>query len=146
MSFRFKLKLFAFRRIKLIYDMYNFNICLFKFQSKWLYPNGVKLDQKLVKQMDSISSDPSCDRLFINTLFMIVFSSKYIYKQSKKGLDRKATLNKFRDSNRYELMKNMYDYRVLRNGRGDSKTRMGLFKLVFRSKLNNWWKDHIKNV
>lgn len=110
-----------------------------------MYPNGVKVDQKLAKQMDTISSEPSCDRMFINTHFMVVFSNKYIFKQFKKGLDRKATLNKFRDSNRYELMKNMYDYRVLCNGRGEIRTRLNLFKLVFRSKLNNWWKDHIKN-
>lgn len=104
------------------------------------------MDIKLAKQLDLISGDPSYDRLFINTHFMLVFSRKYILKQfSKRNLDRKSTLNKFRNSNRYELMQNMYEYRVLCNGRDNIKMRLGLFKLVFRSKFNNFWKEIINS-
>lgn len=71
-----------------------------------------------------------------------MFSEKYILKQMKKGLDRKSILNKFRDSNRYEIMKFLYEYRVLSNGRGDIKHRLNMFKLVFRTKFNNWFTTH----
>lgn len=32
-----------------------------------------------------------------------------------------------------------YDYRVLIDGKGDIPARLRTFKLVFRTKLNNWW-------
>lgn len=102
------------------------------------------MDQKLANQLDKIPGDPSHDRMFINTHFMMVFSRKYILKQAKRGMDREATLKKLRDSDRYELMRNMYEYRVLCNGRDNVKMRLSLFKLVFRSKFNNFWKDNVK--
>lgn len=118
--------------------------CLF--QVKLIYPNGAKVDVNLVGQLDSISGDAGFDRLFINTHFAIMFSEKYIRKQVKKGLDRKNILDKFRSSNRYEIMQFLYDYRVLSDGRGDIKYRLKMFKLVFRTKFNNWFCTHGANV
>lgn len=122
------------------------NFSFFLFQTKFIYQNGAKVDVNLVKQLDSISGDAPFDRLFINTHFTIMFSEKYIRKQMKKGLDRKNILVKFRDSNRYEIMKFLYEYRVLVNGRGDIKHRLSMFKLVFRTKFNNWFSTHGANT
>lgn len=33
----------------------------------------------------------------------------------------------------------MYDFRVVSNGGGNISTRLKLFKLAFRTKVNNWW-------
>lgn len=33
----------------------------------------------------------------------------------------------------------LYERRVALNAKGDVKSRIGLFKLGFRTKLNNWW-------
>lgn len=41
----------------------------------------------------------------------------------------------------------LFEFRVRCNGKGDLDTRMSLFKLAFRTKLNNWWtKKAPKNV
>lgn len=106
-----------------------------------MFLNGAKMDKKHYEQLYTFPGDSSHDRLFINTHFMMIFSRKYILKQSKRGLNRKTTLDKFRDSNRYELMHKMYEYRVLSNGRDNIKARLGLFKLVYRSKFNNFWEN-----
>lgn len=70
-----------------------------------MYPNGTKISVKLTKQLQVIASTPSFDRPFINALFLMVFTDKYIRKQLKKGLNREDILTKFRDSDRYETMK-----------------------------------------
>lgn len=74
-------------------------------QSKLMYPNGAKISASASKKLETISGDPNCDRTYVNTQFFVVFSEKYLKKQVKKGLSRKEMLSKFRDSNRYEVMK-----------------------------------------
>lgn len=109
------------------------------FQTKLVYPNGVKVHAKLLKQIETTSSAASFDRFFINTQFMIFFTDKYILKQAKKGLSREVVLLKFRESKRYETMQSIYEYRVVCDGKGGIKERLRLFKNVFRIKFNNWW-------
>lgn len=111
-----------------------------------MYPNGAKADVNAIKQLDSISDDAAFDRPFINTHYAIMFPEKYIRKQVKKGLNRKDILNKFRSSDRYEIMEHLYQYRVLSNGNGDIKHRLSVFKLVFRTKFNNWFCTHGANT
>lgn len=108
-----------------------------------VYPNGLKITAKKMDLLDTIPSDPGNDRLFINTAFFIFFSEKRLRRQVKNGLDRNAVLEKFRDSSKYELMRAIYDYRVLSNDCGDIKTRIRLFTTIFRVKLNNWWRQHV---
>lgn len=96
----------------------------------------------LIKQLDTISGNASFDRLFVNTHFSIMFPEKSLRKQLKKGLGRKDILERFRNSNRGEIMEQMYKYRVLSDGRGDIKHRLSVFKLVFRTKFNNWFATH----
>lgn len=74
-------------------------------QANLIYDNGVKVSAKKMEFLDTISSEPTADRLFINTFFFIVFSEKYLRKQIKKGLNRTEVLNKMRDSNRHKVMK-----------------------------------------
>lgn len=90
---------------------------MLSFQEKWIYPNGAKVAVNAAKHLDSISGDTSFDRLFINTHFAIMFPEKYIRKQMKKGIERKKILENFRNSNRYEIMKFVYDFRVHQNTR-----------------------------
>lgn len=115
------------------------------FQSKMIYSNGVKVYTKHLKHLDNMSSAPIFDRSFINSSFLIFFSDRYILKQKKKGMARKAVLIKFRESNRYNIMRNIYEYRVLCDGHGDVIARVGSFKNTFRVKFNNWWNVHISN-
>lgn len=132
---------FCIHFISNIYTFYNTDL-FYKFQSKMIFPNGVKVMAKHLKHLDTISSSQVFDRSFINYSFMIFFSEKYILKQRKKGLARKEILNKFRESNRYDTMRNMYEYRILCDGHGDIKARFGIFKNTFRIKYNNWWNVH----
>lgn len=130
-----------------------------------IYPNGAKISTKLSKKLETIPGDSSSDRTYMNTQFFVVFSEKYLKKQVKKGLSRKDALSKFRDSNRYEIMKgwlkykkifpvidkflfttDLYEHRVLRNGQGDIEARKRLFKSCFRTKLNNWWNSNAANA
>lgn len=99
----------------------------------------MKASVKQMRQIETISGEAAADRRFINDIFFIIFSEKYIMKQVKKGLSWEELLTKFRASNRHELMKDLYEYRVLRNGEGIVDARLRLFKLVFRTKLYNWW-------
>lgn len=112
----------------------------YDFQDKVVYPNGVKVASKPLKHLKTILSAPTFDKPFINASFVIFFTEKYIKQQKKHGLDRKATLQKFRDSSRYETMRSIYEYRVMCDGHGDVKERLGSFKNTFRVKFNNNWK------
>lgn len=114
----------------------------FLFQDKMIYPNGVKVVAKLLKYLETMSSAPTFDKPFINASYTIFFTDKYLKKQKKNGLDRKATLQKFRDSQRYETMRSIYEYRVMCDGRGNVKERVGLFKNTYRVKFNNTWNCH----
>lgn len=113
-----------------------------EFQDKMVYPNGVKVASKLLKHLQMIPSAHTFDKAFINASFTVFFTDKYIKKQKKNGLDRVAALKKFRDSSRYETMRNIYEYRVLCDGIGNLKERLGLFKNTYRVKFNNNWKSH----
>lgn len=114
-----------------------------EFQDKMVYPNGVKVASKCLKYLETMSSTPTFDKPFINASFMVFFTDKYLKKQKKKGLDRQATLQKFRDSQRYETMRSLYEYRVMCDGRGNVKERVGLFKNTYRVKFNNTWKSYV---
>lgn len=39
-----------------------------------------------------------------------------------------------------------YEYRVFRDGTGNVGARVGLFKLVFRIKFNNWWDKNASKI
>lgn len=109
-----------------------------------VYPNGFKVPAKKMDLLNEIPSDPGNDRLFINTAFFIFFSEKRLRKQVKNGLNRLDVLKKFRDSSKYELMRAIYNYRVLSNGCADANGRIRLFGSIFRIKLNNWWRHMSK--
>ena len=70
-----------------------------------IYESGVKVSAKVMEILDTITSDPSGDRLYINTFFFAMFPEKYIKKQMKKGMNRSSVLKKFRDSKRHQVMK-----------------------------------------
>lgn len=112
-------------------------------QTELIYPNGFKILAKKMDMLNSISSQPDCDKLFINSGFFIFFPEGRIRKQIKNGLNRKEVLKKFRDSSKYTLMSSIYEYRVLCNGSGDTKARILIFTSIFRVKLNNWWKHNV---
>lgn len=104
-----------------------------------IFPNGVKILAKKYQVLNQIPTDPSHDRMFINTQFFVFFKEKYIRKQIKKHLNRKTILDKLRESVKYDLMRSIYEHRVLSDGMGDNKARIGLFRSTFRIKFNNWW-------
>lgn len=95
---------FCFRYLSHFFSIDNLFIIL-SLQADLIYENGVKVDVKKMKILDTIPSSPAGDRLFINSLFFIIFSEKYILKQMKKGMDREKVLAKFRGSNRHQVMK-----------------------------------------
>lgn len=74
-------------------------------QADLIYENGVKVSAKVIEILDTITSDSSGDRLFINTFFFAMFPEKYIKKQMKRGMNRSSVLKKFRDSKRHQVMK-----------------------------------------
>lgn len=115
----------------------------FLLQTELIYPNGFKILAKKMDMLNSISTEPDCDRRFINSAFLIFFPEGRIRKQIKKGLNREGVLEKFRESSKYALMSSIYEYRVLSNGSGDTKARILIFTKVFRVKLNNWWKNNL---
>lgn len=65
----------------------------------------MNIDVDLAKQLNSIPSSPSFDRTYINSAFSIMFPEKRLRRQVKKGIARQDILKKFRDSERYQLMK-----------------------------------------
>lgn len=40
----------------------------------------------------------------------------------------------------------MYDFRVVSNGGGNIAKRLELFKLAFRTKVNNWWTTNAAKI
>lgn len=40
----------------------------------------------------------------------------------------------------------MYDFRVVSNGKGNVPARLDLFKLAFRTKVNNWWNTNATKI
>lgn len=136
-----------------------------------IYANGVSVSTQLTKQLQTISSSPESDRKYINAQFLVVSPEKSMTLIAE-GLSREDILDKFRKSDRYEIIKgihcfcyykylifviyqskylyslsDLYEHRVRLNGKGDLNDRLSLFKLTFRTKLNNWWtKNAPKNV
>lgn len=108
-----------------------------------IYSNGCKIPANQMDLLNDIPDDADNDRMFINTAFFIFFSEKMIRKQVKKGSLRKAVLEKFRSSAKYELLRSIYEYRVLLNGSGQIRSRIRLFRTAFRVKLNNWWSTNV---
>lgn len=74
-------------------------------QADLIYENGVMLSAKVIEILDTLTSDPSGDRLYINNFFFAMFPEKYIKKQMKRGMNRSSVLKKFRDSKRHRVMK-----------------------------------------
>lgn len=93
--------------------------------------------------LDKISTGPLHDRLYINNQFFVFIKEKQLFKQIGKKLDRMTVLDKLRDSSKYDLMRLIYEHRVLSDGNGDVKFRISLFRSVFRVKFNNWWSTNI---
>lgn len=120
--------------------------CFNFFQTEFTYPNGTKISVKKIELLDAIPGDASNDRLFINSAYFIFFTEKRIRKQAKNGLTCAQTLNKLRNSIKYELMRDIYEYRVMNDGDGDIKSRIRIFGHIFRVKLNNWWRSNVKKA
>lgn len=108
-----------------------------------VYPNGTKIPVQKIELLDAIPSDESNDRLFINSAFFVFFTEKKICKQVKNGLGSAQVLEKFRSSTKYELMRDIYEYRVLSDGDGNIKSRLQTLGHTFRVKLNNWWRTNV---
>lgn len=70
-----------------------------------IYPNEVKISVKNKEILDTIPTAPFADREFVNAQFSMIFSEKYLKKQLKKRLDRKAVLKNFRECGRHDVMK-----------------------------------------
>lgn len=132
-------------------------------QTELVYTNGVAVSTKLMKKLETISNDPDSDRTYINAHFFIVFPEIFLLERIKMGSNREEVLLEIRDSDQYGIMKgiffillyeiinfliyllylyfdlDLFEYRARCNGQGDLESRMSLFKLAFRTKLNNWW-------
>lgn len=104
-----------------------------------IFPNGVSIEAKKYNMLSQILSNPRNDRLFINTQFFVFLKEEYIHKQIKKNPNRKAVLEKLRDTSKYDLMRRIFEHRVLYDGSGDTQSRILIFRSVFRVKFNNWW-------
>lgn len=78
------------------------------FQTELVYTNGVSVSAKLMKQVETISSDPVMDRTYINAQFFIFFPEKIILERIEMGLSREDVLLEFRESDRYAIMKGMF--------------------------------------
>lgn len=98
---------------------------------------------KKYQLLDAIPMDSSNDRHFINSAFFIFFTEKKIRKLVKKGHSRHAILDQFRASNKFELMRNIYEYRVLFDNEGALKVRIRDFGHTFRVKFNNWFRANV---
>lgn len=78
-----------------------------------MYSNGVKIDVKSAKILDTIPRTPSFDRTFVNTSFSMFFTEKYLNKKIKKchknEVDdsklRVEVLKILRDSERHQTMR-----------------------------------------
>lgn len=116
----------------------------FFFQMELIYPNGTKLPAKKVELLREIPSNAANDRLFINSTFVVFFTEKRMRKHVKNGLTCPQVLEKFRNSSKYKLMQDMYEYRVLNDENGDVRSRTKIFGNTFRVKLNNWWRTNAK--
>lgn len=77
------------------------------FQSCLVYSNGVTVPSNMMNVVGKISGDKDSDSNYINKLFEVLFPEKYLKKQIKKGHNRKAILNKIRDSKKYDIMEGM---------------------------------------
>lgn len=55
--------------------------------------------------IDDIPSGPSYDRDFINKIFAVMFTDKYLNKLVLKGLTRDKTLNRLRGTRRHHTIK-----------------------------------------
>lgn len=53
----------------------------------------------------AISKGPTYDREFINKLFAVLFSEKYLTKLIENGMSREQILSHIRDTNRCATMK-----------------------------------------
>lgn len=79
--------------------------------TEYIYPNGVKVLVKAMKQLETIPSTGSGDRLYVNTSFTVFFSDKYIKKRIKKCKKleisklREEVLKILRESDRHQTMK-----------------------------------------
>lgn len=108
-----------------------------------IFPNGVKISAKMYHLLNAIPTDPSNDRNFINSAFFVFFKEKKVHKQIKNGCDRKEILEYLRDSSKFEIMRFVYEHRVLTDGNGDTKSRIRDFGNTFRIKFNNWWRANV---
>lgn len=82
-----------------------------------IFPNGVKILAKKHKILDGIFTGPTHDTQYINNQFFVFIKEKHLRKQI--GKNRKEVLEKLRDSSKYDLMRLIYEYRVLSDGNGD---------------------------
>lgn len=125
------------------YILISFRLFFLLFQGDLIFPNGVQISAKKYQLLEAISTSPSNDRLFVNSAFFIFFAEKRIHKKIKKGLDRDAILKYLRDSDKFEILRSIYEHRVLTDTNGDVPARIRDFWQTFRVKFNNWWRSNI---
>lgn len=97
------------------------NICLLKTfvifvyfailfqQDDYVFPNGVKIVKTKMDLVNDIPKGPNYDRDFINKIFTVVYSEKYLNKQVTKGSGRDKILAQLRETKRYLAIKGEYD-------------------------------------
>lgn len=122
---------------------YYFWFHFIQIQEDLIFPNGVKISAKKFKLLEAIPVDPPNDRLFVNSAFFVFFNEQKIKKKIKKGFTRDEVLKDFRESNKFEIMRSIYEYRVLTDSNGDVSARIRSFSNTFRVKLNNWWRVNV---
>lgn len=93
------------------------NICLLKTfvtfvyfsilfqQDDYVFPNGVKIANTKMNLVNDIPKGPNYDRDFINKIFTVVYSEKYLNKQVTKGSGRDRILAQLRETKRHLAIK-----------------------------------------
>lgn len=123
--------------------------------------------------LKTISGDHSQDRAYVNRFFSLVYSDRHLMKLATKHQYREKFLQELRISKRCANIKGiffvnsnfklihfqrylmwfilcfvsaMYDFRVVSNGSGNVAKRLDLYKLAFRTKVNNWWSSNAVKI
>lgn len=78
---------------------------------------------------------------FYKLFFLHFLYGRKIRKLVKKGHSRHAILDQFRASNKFDLMRSIYEHRLFDNT-GALKVRLRDFGHTFWVKFNNWWRDN----
>lgn len=95
-------------------------------QDNFVFPNGVRIAKTKMDLVNDIPNGPNYDRDFINKIFIVVYSEKYLNKQITKGSGRDKILAQLRETKRYLAIKGEY-YFVSINILSDENNTINFF-------------------